>query len=71
MGKTMSPAYLFAFDARMYDLRTDDKRIPVPPGSPESEQPPVEEPPDGPLGEPKAPVEDPGPAEPQRLRKAA
>jgi hypothetical protein len=64
----MSPAYLFEFDARTFDLRTDDKRIPVPPGT---EQPPVEEPPDGPVTEPSAPVEDPGPAEPQRLSQVA
>lgn len=64
----MSPAYLFDFDARNFDLRTDDKRIPVPPGE---EQPPVQEPPDGPVTKPDAPVEDPGPAEPQRLRRTA
>lgn len=64
----MSPAYLFEFDARTLELRTDDERIPVPPGS---EKPPVNEPPDSPTTEPSAPVEEPGPAEPQRLRRAA
>ena len=64
----MSPAYLFAYDARMYDLKTDDDRIPVPPGS---ESPPVEEPPDGPQTEPHEPVREPEPTAPKRLRRAA
>ena len=64
----MSPAYLFAYDARTYDLKTDDQRIPVPPGS---EAPPVEEPPDRPQSEPNAPVEEPEPEAPQRLLRAA
>jgi hypothetical protein len=64
----MSPAYLFNFDARSFELRTDDEPIPVPPGS---EKPPVNEPPDSPITEPSAPVNEPGPVEPQRLRRAA
>lgn len=64
----MSPAYLFDYDARIYELRTDDERIPVPPGS---EEPPVKEPPDGPVSIPDGPVEDPRPDEPQRLKDAA
>lgn len=64
----MSPAYLFAFDAREFELRTDDHRIPVPPGE---EKSPVEEPPDAPTTEPDSPVEEPEPAEPTRLRSVA
>ncbi|HEY3928816.1 MAG TPA: hypothetical protein VGL89_10595 [Candidatus Koribacter sp.] len=64
----MSPAYLFAYDARTFDLKTDDERIPVPPGS---ESPPVKEPPERPQTEPNAPVKEPEPAAPKRLREAA
>jgi hypothetical protein len=64
----MSPAYLFAYDARIFQLETEDRRIPVPPGAQEA---PVEEPPDAPTTEPDSPVEEPEPAEPQRLRSAA
>ncbi len=62
----MSPAYLFGFDAREFDLKTEDRRIPVPPGS---EQPPIEEPPERPQTEPNAPVDEPEPTAPQRLRR--
>ncbi|WP_041855413.1 hypothetical protein [Candidatus Korobacter versatilis] len=64
----MSPAYLFEYDARSFELKTDDDRIPVPPGE---EKPPVEEPPSRPHTEPNAPVEEPEPEEPQRLRRVA
>lgn len=63
----MSPAYLFAFDAREHELNTDDRRIPVPPGS---EEPPVKEPPDTPHSEPEAPVDEPEPQQPTRLKAA-
>jgi hypothetical protein len=64
----MSPAYLFEFDARLNKLRTRDDRIPVPPGE---EQPPMQEPPDEPDAQPRAPVDEPEPEQPQRLRTAA
>lgn len=64
----MSPAYLLEFDARSYELHTDNNRIPVPPGE---EEPPVKEPPDRPQSEPNAPVQEPDPEPPQRLRRAA
>jgi hypothetical protein len=63
----MSPAYLFGFDARTHDLRTEDRRIPVPSGS---EQPEVKEPPDRPQSEPNAPVDEPEPEAPTRLKAA-
>ncbi len=64
----MSPAYLLEFDARQYDLQTENDRIPVPPGN---EAPAVKEPPERPQTEPNAPVEEPEPEAPQRLRNAA
>jgi len=64
----MSPAYLFAFDARKYNLQTSDDRIPVPPGN---ESPPVKEPPERPQTEPNAPVKEPEPTAPKRLRRTA
>ena len=64
----MSPAYLLEFDARTYELKTDNDRIPVPPGE---DKTPVEEPPDAPQSTPDAPVDEPDPKEPTRLRKVA
>jgi hypothetical protein len=63
----MSPAYLFGFDARIHDLQTEDRRIPVPPGS---EEPEVKEPPETPRSAPDAPVDEPEPEAPTRLKAA-